>query len=163
MTGGIRALAATSREHVWKSAAYYPYAQLIQYGKGVSLQTIVECDVFDIPGYAMNDSAQFYTQKDVKYIDTAAAYDEENSSLTIFIINRDWENEHMVEIDTTAFKEYRFVEHIQLYSDDMDAKNTYESPDTIIPSVNEEAKTHGGKITSRLKKLSWNVFRLEKK
>jgi alpha-N-arabinofuranosidase len=162
MTGGLRALAATSRENVWKPAAYYPYTQLIQYGRGVSLQAAVDCDTFDIPGYIMNDTAQFYTQTDVKFIDTAAAHDEENGALNIFIINKNWEDENDIEIDTDAFKDYRFIEHIQLYSDDMDAMNTYESPETVVPSVNTEAKFKDGKIISRLKKLSWNVFRLEK-
>ena len=161
MTGGLRALAATSREHVWKPAAYYPYTQLIQYGRGTSLQTVVDCDVFDIPGYAMNDSAQFYTQTGVKFIDTAAAHDEEKGELNIFAINRNWESANDIEIDTTAFKGYRFIEHIQLFTPDMDAMNSYECPDTVVPSVNTDAKCKDGKITSRLQKLSWNVFRLK--
>ena len=161
MTGGLRALAATSREHVWKPAAYYPYTQLIQYGRGTSLQTVVDCDVFDIPGYAMNDSAQFYTQTGVKFIDTAAAHDEEKGELNIFAINRNWESANDIEIDTTAFNGYRFIEHIQLFTPDMEAMNSYEHPDKVVPSVNTDVKYKDGKITSRLEKLSWNVFRLK--
>lgn len=162
MTGGLRALAATSRETVWKSASYYPYTQLMQYGRGVSLQAVVDCDTFDIPGYIMDDTAQFYEQTDVKFLDTAAAHDEDSGMLNVFVINRDWEKESAVEIDIDAFKDYRFIEHIQLYSDDMDAMNTYENPDRIIPCINTETTFKDGKIIANLKKLSWNVFRLEK-
>lgn len=34
-------------------------------------------------------------------------------------------NDNVVEIHTEAFKDYRFVEHIQIYSDDINAMNTY--------------------------------------
>ena len=110
----------------------------------------------------MSNSAQFYTQKDLNFLDTAAAYDKEKGSLNIFIINRNWKEDNVVEIDTEAFKGYKFVEHIQLYSDDMNAANSYENPDVIVPTVNKEAKFIDGKVNSNLKKLSWNVFRFEK-
>ena len=158
MTGGLFALAATSREHVWKPAAHYSCTHLMRYGRGVSLKAIVDCDTYDIPGYAMDDTAQFYSLENVDVIDTAAAYDEESGELNIFVINRNDKEGNVVEIDAEAFKGFKFTEHIQLYSEDMDARNTYEQPDTIIPSVNAEAECIDGKVTSYLKKLSWNVF-----
>jgi alpha-N-arabinofuranosidase len=162
MTGGLRALAMTNREHVWKPAAYYPYTQLMRYGRGVSLRMAVDCDTFDIPGYAMNDSAQFYTQKEVPFIDTAAALDNEQGTLTIFAINRNWEDGSTVEINTEAFDGYEFVEHVTLYSEDMDKKNTHENPDAIVPSVNTEARFENGKLTAHAERLSWNMFRYKK-
>jgi len=162
MTGGLRALAATSRENVWKPAAYYPYTQLMQYGRGVSLQTRVECDTFNLPGYFMNDTAQFYTQENLPFIDAANAYDAENGTLTIFAINRNWEHDMDAEIDISAFAGYKFVEHIEMFSDDVDAKNSYENPDNIVPTINNTTSASEGKVKARLKRLSWNVFRFEK-
>ena len=162
MTGGLRVLAATNRDHVWKAAAYYPFTQLMQYGRGVSLQAKVDCETFDLPGYAMSDSAQFYTQKGLKYLDTAVAHDEENKSLAVFVINRNDKEDTELEINIDAFKGYKFAEHIQLYSDDMDAMNTYENPQAIIPTKSTAANFVDGSLTSVVKKLSWNVFRFEK-
>ena len=161
MTGGLRVLAATDRSNVWKHAAHYPFTQLMRYGRGVSLQVAVRGETFDIPGYAMNDTSQFYTQKDLPFIDTAAAYDADTGALSLFVINRDWEDDHTLEININAFGGYKLIEHIELYSDDMDAKNTYED-EKIKPSANSDAKLTDGKCTSRVKKLSWNVFRFEK-
>ena len=67
-----------------------------------------------------------------------------------------------MELDVSAFEGYRFVEQIQLYSDDMDAKNTYEAPDTIQPTISETAKEENGIVSATLKRLSWNVFRFQK-
>jgi len=162
MTGGLQTVAMTNHDHVWKTAGHYAFTQLMRYGRGISLKTVVDCDTFDIPGYAMNDSAQFYTQQNVDFIDTAAAYDEEKGELNIFAINRDWEEDCAVEIETEHFDGYQFVEHIRLYSDDMNAGNTYEAPDNVVPTVNPDAKISNGRLCANLKKLSWNVFRFKK-
>lgn len=162
MTGGLGALTATDRDHVWKAASFYSFTQLMQYGKGISLQTAVDCDTFDIPGYAIDDNQQYYTHEGIQYLDTAAAYEEKEGMLNIFVINRDWESDREVELDTSSFAGYEFVEQIQMYNDDMSARNTYENPDLIVPTINKEAKCKDGVVTANLKKLSWNVFRFQK-
>jgi len=162
MTGGLGALTATDRDHVWKTASYYPYEHLIQYGRGVSMRTAVNCDTYDLPGYAMSDTAQYPTRTGIQYVDTAAALDEENGQLNVFVINRNLEEDTPVELDISGFAGYKFIEQIQLYSDDIDARNTYEQQDAIVPSVCTEAKFLNGVVSSNLKKLSWNVFRFAK-
>jgi alpha-N-arabinofuranosidase len=162
MTRGLGTIAATDRDHVWKPGGYYPFTQLMKYGRGVSLQTAVECDTYDIPGYAISHAFQYSDRKGIGFIETAAAYDEDKSELNVFAINRDWENDRPVELDISAFKGYRLVEHIQLFSDDIDAANTFENQDAVIPSVNEDAALKDGTVSANLKKLSWNVFRLKK-
>ena len=67
-----------------------------------------------------------------------------------------------MELDCSAFTGFRFVEAIQLYSDDLDAKNTFENPDRIQPAVNASAREEDGAVKATLKRLSWNVFRFEK-
>ena len=161
MTGGLNALATTDKDSVWKSASHYAFTQLMHYGRGVSLKTAVDCETFDIPGYAMNDSAQFYEQKNVDYIDTAAAYDEKSGELTVFIINRNWEEDTDIELEIGNFEASKFVEHIQLYSEDMDATSSSKNPDVLVPAINPDAKFSGGKLRTNVKKLSWNVLRFK--
>jgi len=161
MTGGLRALAATDRDHVWKSASFYPFSQLMRYGRGISLHTAIEGDTFDIPGYAISHQFQYRTHKGIGFVDSSVAFDEKNGELNIFVINRDWENKRLIEIDLSVFDGYDFVEHSQLYSDDLNAANSFENPDAVIPSINTETIFRNGKITAELKKLSWNVFRLK--
>lgn len=162
MTGGLRALCASSREHIWKPASHYAFTQLMQYGRGVSLRTGIECDTFDIPGYAIDDNSQYATKEGLPFIDSAAAFDEENGELNIFALNRRWDGDSLLELDVSNFKGYTFIEQLQLYSEDMELSNSYENPNLIIPSVCKEASYENGTVTTHLKKLSWNVFRFKK-
>ncbi len=162
MTGGLNALAATNREHVWKPASYYPLTQLIKYARGISILPSVDCDTYDIPGYATSDFHQYDTHKDVPYIESACAYDESGGSLTIFVINRNWEKDTPVEIDVRGFEGFRFREHVQLYSDDINAANSFEHPDVIVPSVCPTTRCTNGMVSATVRKLSWNVFRFIK-
>jgi len=162
MTGGLGALAATDRDHVWKPAAHYSFTDLIKYGRGVSLLPSVDCDTYDIPGYATSDFHQYDTHEGVPYIESAAAFDEANGELNVFVINRNWEENTSLELDVTGFAGYRFIEQIQLCTDDLDAANTYENPDVIKPSVSSAAKFENGRVSTTVNRLSWNVFRFKK-
>lgn len=162
MTGGIFALAASDRDHVWRTGAYYPYAHLMRYGRGVSMRTSVDCDTFDIPAYFIDDGTQYQTREGLPFLDTAAALNEAEGELTIFVINRNWESDMSADIDVSGFKGWKFVEHIEMYSDDLSARNTYENPNAVVPTVNGRTKFEDGKISADFKRLSWNVIRLEK-
>jgi alpha-N-arabinofuranosidase len=162
MTGGLGALAATDREHVWRSAAYYPFTHLIRYARGVSLMTSVDCDTYDLPGYALSDFRQYDTHTGVPTIESAAAYDRDNDELALFVINRNWEQDTTLELDVRGFEGYGLTEQIELYTDDVEAANSYEHPNRIAPSVHSGARFEGGKVTAVAKKLSWNVFRFKK-
>ena len=50
-----------------------------------------------------------------------------------------------------------------MYSEDPDAKNTWDNPDRIVPRANPKTKAEKGTVTAVLKKASWNVLRFEKK
>ena len=163
MTGGLGALTTSDKEHVWKTAAFYPFTQLMRYGRGVSLRTSVDCDTFDIPGYAIDDNSQYYAYEGVKFVDTAAAWDESSGELNLFVINRSWESDQDLELNVKGFEGYEFVEQIELYSEDMDLITTFENQELIIPTVSTKASWEDGIVTSELKKLSWNVFRFHKK
>ncbi len=161
MTAGLPTLAATDRDHVWKPVGYYPFAQLMRYGRGVSLRTAVECDRYDIPGYAPSHQFQYSAHQDIDYIDTAAALNPATGELTVFVINRDWENDRELTIEAGAFAGYRFLEHVELYTDDLQAMNTYENPGAVVPAVNAATACQNGKVTALVRKLSWNVFRFQ--
>ncbi len=163
MTGGLGTLASADREHIWRNAGYYPFTQLMTYGRGVSMRVSVDCDTFDIPGYAIDDNSQYCRHEGLPFIDAAAALDEEKGELSVFVINRNWEASNNVVVDVSGFEGWSLVEHIQLYSDDPEAANTYERPDAIVPTVNKAAAFAGGKASASLKSLSWNVFRFGKR
>ena len=162
MTGGLGALCASNHDHVWRSASFYPFTHFIRYAKGISLNTAVESETFDIPGYIIDDNSQYPTKEGVPYIDAASAWDQDAGRVTIFVINKSETEEYPLTIDATGFEGYSFKEHLEMYTDDWDAKNTFEDPDRIHPVPVVGVIEKDGKISTRVRPLSWNVLILEK-
>ena len=119
---------------------------LINFAKGTSMQTDVQSETYDLPGYAIDDTSQYTGKEGLTFIDSATAWDEDAQELTVFVI-----------------EEYNFVKHIELCDQDLDAKNSFEEPDRIKPVENLGGSFAGGILSAHVKPLSWNVFRFEKK
>jgi alpha-N-arabinofuranosidase len=158
-TGGLGIMAASDKDHIWTPTTYYPVAHLMKYGKGTSLRCSIQCPTFDIPGYAIDDNSQYSTREGITFLDAAAAFDKEAGEVAVFVINRDWTADHSLELDVKGFEGYQFVEHVEMYSDDLEASDTYENPNAVVPTINENSTFDNGVIKAQLHKLSWNVFR----
>lgn len=79
-----------------------------------------------------------------------------------FVSCWDWKDSMSAEIDISGFTGWKFVEHIEMYSEDLDARNSYDEPNVILPGVNKNTSFENGKLNANLKRLSWNVFRFAK-
>jgi alpha-N-arabinofuranosidase len=132
----------------WKQTIFYPYQDLALYGKGVSLQPVV-----DSPTY---EDAEFGS---VPYLDLAAAYDEETGRLNLFIANRHESEALPLELDLRSFSAVQVIAHSVLAHADNNARNTLEAPNTISPRQNGDAGVVDGILHSSLAPLSWNVVR----
>lgn len=162
MTGGLGAIASSDHDHVWKAASYYAYTQLIEYAKGTSMQVSVDSQTYDMPGYAIDDTSQYTGKEGVNYIDAACAWDKDNNRVTVFAINRNEDSEYPLTVDVKGFEGYKPVKHLETYSSDFDAKNTYEDEKKILPVSNTEYTFENGELKAHVKPLSWNVFVFEK-
>lgn len=131
----------------WAQTIYYPFMHASAYGRGTSLLPIV-----DSPKYDSHD----YT--DVPVIETAAVL-ADNGSLSVFLVNRDLQEECLVDLDLRSFPLLQMKEHIVLHHDDVKAVNTEQCPDNVVPVNVPVAKTDDGKVQICLKPLSWNVIR----
>ena len=92
----------------------------------------------------------------------AAATLGDDGSVTIFAVNRDLNEDILLESDLRAFGQLKPAEHIVLHHDDVKAVNTEENPDEVAPVQGELPVFDGGKMTVKLPALSWNVIRLGK-
>ena len=70
--------------------------------------------------------------------------------------------EQELKLDARGFEGWQFTEHIEMFTDDPEAQNTWDRPDRILPVRNTETKAEKGVVTARLKKESWNVLRFKK-
>ncbi len=161
-TGGLGDLCMTDREHVWKGACHYPFTQLIRLATGASLLPVVECGKYDVDGYVMDDMNQYVGFDGVDYIQSAAALNKEENELSVFVINADWEDGEEFTLDVRGFEGWKFTGHSFMYTEDENARNSFEQPDVLLPRDNPEAKCEKGIVTAVLPRLSWNVFRFAK-
>lgn len=161
MTGGLGALAASDHDHIWKSGSHYVFMQLLQYAKGVSLDTKVECETYDMPGYVIEDTSQYTGKEGVNFIDSASAWDEENKRLTVFVINRNEESEYPLTIDLKGFEGYKPAAAYRMHTDDLELNNSFENEKLIAPKEEENYTFENGEFKLHVKPLSWNVYVFE--
>lgn len=135
----------------YRQTIYYPFMHAANYGHGVVLLPKI-----DSPKYDSN----LYT--DVPVLETVVTYDEENNNITIFAVNRDPENDLLVEYRLDGFDGYRVLENIVYASDNPYIGNTPEKPDNVIPKVVDNTKIDRNIVEVLMPKFSWNVVRLKK-
>ena len=162
MTGGLGALCASNHDGVWKTASHYAYMQLLKYARGTSMQVKVDAETFDMPGYAIDDTSQYTGKEGISFIDSACAWNKDEETLTVFVINRSEENEYPVEIDVRGFENYEKCSHMSIFTDDLE-KASFIGDDKIYePVENKEAVFSNGIITTHVKPLSFNVIVIKK-
>lgn len=135
---------------IWKQTIFYPYYYTSVYGRGVALHSIV-----DSPKY---DSKDF---SDVPYLDQAVVYNEENEELVIFAVNRNLENQLLVDVDIRSFEGYKLIEHVVLENENPKAINSIEN-EQVKPRTSNKSFIENGTLVAVLPKMSWNMIRLKK-
>ena len=135
---------------VWAQTIFWPMMHASKYGRGTSLRPVISTPVYDCKDF-----------EKVPLMD-AAAVTGDDGSVTIFALNRDMQDDIMLNCDLRAFPGLKIGEHIVLHHDDVKAVNTEANPDNVVPKKARGGKIDGGKLSIKLPALSWNVIRLVK-
>ena len=159
-TSGLGIIASSDHDHVWKSASHFAYMQLLQFAKGTSMDTKVESETYDMPGYAIEDTSQYTGKEGVNFIDSASAWDRDNKRLTVFAINRSEENEYPLTIDIKGFEGYKPVMATSMTAENLEVSNSYGN-EFIKPEEIAGSSFENGEFKAGIKPLSWNVYVFE--
>ncbi len=135
----------------WKQTIYYPFMQASRFGRGVVLQTVMKTPSHETKGHGL-----------VADIVSVAVYNEEKEEVTIFAVNRNLEETHLLEVDIRSFAEYQVIEKIEMISDNLKEENTL-LEERVKPSLANDIRINDYIVETTLKKASWNVIRLGKK
>ena len=131
----------------WAQTIYYPLMHASLYGRGTSINAVCKCEKYDCREFT-----------DVPFVDSACVLGDD-SSLTVFALNRDPDENCVLNLDLRSFGALRFDKHIQMIHEDVHAVNTEFAPENVIPTLGEKANLDSGKAQIILKPLSWNVIR----
>ena len=133
----------------WAQTIYYPFMQASHYGRGTSLRAIVDSPVYDCIDY-----------EGVPVLDAAAVADDDGR-VTIFCVNRDMQEDCLLDLDLRSFGKLAMKEHLVMHHDDVKAVNTEENPNCVVPAPAAVEKTESGMTQIRIPALSWNVITFE--
>lgn len=134
----------------WKQTIFYPFMHASSYGRGVALLPVLSS-----PKHVTA------THDEVTDVESVAVYNEEKDEVTIFAVNRNLEDDVVLETDVRCFEGYKVLEHIVLECDDLKAVNAA-GIERVKPAVADQSQLENGTLTSMLHKASWNVIRLGK-
>ena len=134
----------------WKQTIYYPYAFASLYGRGTALHLIVNS-----PGY---DST---VADNVPYVDVAGVDNEEEGIATFFIVNRHGTETIELELGLQGFGAGRIIDHQVMTHERLEAVNTLQRPDTVVPRKGAGATVEGGTLSLQLPPYSYQMVRVK--
>ena len=126
----------------WAQTIFYPFMYASAYGNGETLRAITESDC-----YTVGDDR-------IPYLASSVIHNKEAGEVIVYAANRSLDEDMELEIALEGFEKYRLIEHIELYSDDLNAINDKDT-ERISPARAEIADD--GSVI--LKKHSWNMLR----
>ncbi len=152
LVNAIAPIMTVNNGPAWRQTTFFPYQHASNFGRGVSLQPLVQSPTYETAKYG-----------DVPLLDTAATLNEDDNTVTLFAVNRDQSDPIQLTADLRSFgdKPLTLIEHLVLENPDRKAVNTPDDPNRVTPHANGNAKMDNANwLTATLPKLSWNVIRV---
>ncbi len=134
----------------WRQTIYYPYYFASIYGRGTALQLSVNC-----PGYDAD------VADNVPYIDVSGVHNEEEGTLTFFVVNRHGSETLDVNISLEGFGKTTVIDHQVMTHTNLEAVNSLENQNAVVPQKGRGAKVDGNTLQAALPPLSYQMIRLK--
>jgi alpha-N-arabinofuranosidase len=132
----------------WVQTTYYPFLYASRYGRGAALN--VE---FEVPTYSCNAGPN------IPYIDCAAVLSDDGKELTIFIVNKNLEQDIECRISLIGISVGNIIECITLSGYALDTVNNADySP--VKPEQLDDISITENNISLTLPRASWNMISL---
>jgi alpha-N-arabinofuranosidase len=133
----------------WRQTIYYPLQLASKYGRGKALQ--------------LKTSSPSYNAKvgdNIPFLDIAGV-DNEDGVITFFAINRNGKENLDIDISLEGFKNPKIIGHTTIHNDDIEAVNTVNDPEKVIPVKGTGAKIESGKVYASFEPYSYHILRVE--
>jgi alpha-L-arabinofuranosidase len=152
----------TNENGIMRNTIFYPYAWALKYAQGRALSIAPQGPTYEvaslgrpiesigvpIPGFG-----------DVPYLDVVATLDPDKKAAAVFILNRDLEKAHDLEINWHDLTPSKVTTFETITGTDLKAVNTFADPKRIVPQTLENPKV-GSKMSLSLPARSYSVLAL---
>ncbi len=146
----IAPILAEAGGEAWRQTIFYPFKFASDFGRGTALDLAVDCPSYDA------DIAP-----SVKYLDVAAVLEPNSGVVTFFAINRNGQETIETEISIEGFGNFSSVEHIIINHDDLEARNTKDNKNNVVPAKSEGAELTSSGLNLNLPPYSYSVIRIK--
>ncbi len=130
-----------------RQTIFYPYSFALQYARGTVLNLLV-----DSPTYEASQMGQ------VPYVDAAGTLNSADGKVSLFILNRDLNKAHMVEINWQDKAPSQVLNSISLTGSDLKAINSFDAPKRVVPQTADKPSTSGGRTKFEVPARSYTVI-----
>jgi alpha-N-arabinofuranosidase len=134
----------------WRQPIFYPFQHAARWARGTVLDLRLTGGTF-----ATSDGERFPD------LVSTAVLAEDEKSLALFCVNRNFDETIDTEIDLRGFELGSFLESHVMMSDDLDATNTADDPERVRPEKGPAATGRGSAWRLSVPAASWCVFRFE--
>jgi alpha-N-arabinofuranosidase len=132
----------------WAQTVFHPFAQAARLARGRVLRPLLESPLYATERFGA-----------VPVLHATATYDDDSGDLCLFAVNRSTSETLPLTADLRGFGAIRVAEHSVLADDDLQARNTADEPDRVVPRRGQGARIEDGRLSVGLPPASWNVFR----
>jgi alpha-L-arabinofuranosidase len=137
----------TNSSGLFRQTIYYPYSWALQMAWGDALNVLTEAPEYDVSGMGK-----------VPYLDVVATFSKEKGNTSVFILNRDLERTHQVDLIWEDTAPTRVISASVLTGSDLKAVNSFESPKTVAPTEFSKPSTAGGHAKFEVPARSYTVL-----
>jgi alpha-L-arabinofuranosidase len=114
----------TNADGLFRQTIYYPYSWALQFARGAALNVLVESSTYEVKG-----------MDPVPHLDATATHNAADGSVVLFILNRDLQKSHDVEVVWEDQAPARILTTSLLTGDDLKAVNSFQSPQRVAPQA----------------------------
>jgi len=145
----------------WRQTIFWPFAQMSRLGRGAVLRTKLSCETYAATYYDPRGPQDHHFPVQAAYLKAAVVADP-NGGVSLFLLNRDLQQEMKVAVEIRNFGHLAIKEASELHHSDLKAFNDRTSPMRVKPEELEAIALGPDGIEVTLKPASWNVIRLER-
>jgi alpha-L-arabinofuranosidase len=146
----------------WRQTIFHPFAQMSNLGRGNVLRSKVNSPTYAARYYDPRGNEElYYPMPEVPYVKVASVHNEDDKTLTLFVLNRHLEEPITLDLDARGFSDLSLDYALELRHDDLQATNTKTAPDAVSPVTLDGVQVRGGRVQATLAPASWNVIRLK--
>ena len=137
----------TNGSGLFRQTIYYPYSWALHMAWGDALNVLAEAPEYEVSGMGR-----------VPYLDVVATFSKEKGNASVFILNRDLERAHQVDLVWEDTAPTRVISASVLTGSDLKAVNSFGSPKTVVPTELSKPSTSGGHTKFEVPARSYTVL-----